>query len=86
MKIKYFIFGFIILGLCIRAYNYRLALFSDWDEGIYAEVADEALQRGSLIFSSFNGEPWLDKPPVTSILTAGAFALFPAHKELGTFI
>lgn len=82
--LKYLIFGFIVLGLCIRATNHRGALFTDWDEGIYAEVADEMIQNGSYIYTTFNGEPWLDKPPVAGMLNAITFTLFPQHKELAS--
>lgn len=84
MKIRYFIFGFIALGLLFRAFQFQNALFSDWDEGIYAEVASDMTERNSYILPEFNGEPWLDKPPVTSILTAISFNAFPNHKELAS--
>ena len=47
MKIRYFIFGFIALGLLFRAFQFQNALFSDWDEGIYAEVASDMTERNS---------------------------------------
>ncbi len=84
MKIRYFIFGFIALGLLLRVFHFQNALFSDWDEGIYAEVAADMTERNSYILPDFNGQPWLDKPPMTSILTAIAFKVFPEHKELAS--
>ncbi len=84
MKIRYIIFGFIALGLFVRVFHFQNALFSDWDEGIYAEVASDIKERNAYFLPRFNGEPWLDKPPMTSALTAIAFTLFPNHKELAS--
>jgi 4-amino-4-deoxy-L-arabinose transferase-like glycosyltransferase len=84
MKVRYIIFAFIVIGLFWRTYQHQNVLFSDWDEGIYAEVASDMVEHHSYILPSFNGEPWLDKPPVTSALTAVAFQLFPHHKELAS--
>jgi len=84
MKIKYIIFAFIVVGLLFRVVQYQHALFSDWDEGIYAEVAADMVERNSYILPEFNSQPWLDKPPVVGMLIAGAFKLFPEHKELAS--
>lgn len=35
----------------------------DWDESIYAQVAYEMSQNNSLLLS-YNGNPWLEKPPL----------------------
>ncbi len=46
-----------------------------WDEGIYAEVAREILS-GSWLTLHWNGQPWLEKPPLLFWLTAASFKLF----------
>lgn len=84
MKIRHIIFGCIALGLFVRVFHFQNALFTDWDEGIYAEVASDMIERNAYLLPKFNGEPWLDKPPMTSALTAIAFTLFPEHKELAS--
>jgi len=69
-----FVFGFIILGLVLRAYLMRDVAFYDWDEGFYAEVAQEILSTKSLQ-ARFNGEIWLDKPALSHYQVAAIFAL-----------
>ena len=50
--------------------------FIDWDEGIYAQVASEALsQHHSLGFTYF-GRPWLEKPPLPIWLAELDFKIF----------
>ncbi len=48
---------------------------AEWDEGIYAEVSREMLQRGWLI-PHWNGEVWLEKPPLMLWITAVFFKTF----------
>jgi 4-amino-4-deoxy-L-arabinose transferase-like glycosyltransferase len=48
---------------------------AEWDEGIYAEVSREMLQRGWLI-PHWNGEVWLEKPPLMLWITAVFFKAF----------
>ncbi|MFQ5452026.1 MAG: ArnT family glycosyltransferase, partial [Candidatus Paceibacterota bacterium] len=66
---------FIVTGLIFRAYQLRMVPFYDWDEAIYAQVAREILQNGNLT-TSFNGELWLNKPPLSHGLIASAFRIF----------
>src|SRR5579885_2488382 len=46
------------------------------DEGRYAEIPREMLQRGDLVLPVLNGEPYLDKPPLLYWLVAGSYRLF----------
>lgn len=48
---------------------------TDWDEGIYAEVAREML-RGGWLVPHWNGQLWLEKPPLMLWITAFFFRLF----------
>lgn len=80
-KLRYLIFAFIILGFIVRAHTMQDIFFWPWDEGIYAEVADEILINKSLN-TTFNNGIWLNKPPLAHALVAGSFLLFE-NRELG---
>lgn len=86
MKItfRHILFAFIIVGLIVRLYQHQGALFNDWDEGIYAKVAEDIANRNAFVFPRFNGTPYLDKPPVTHGVAAIGFKLAPSHKELAS--
>lgn len=65
---------FIIVGLVLRAYNMRQVAFYDWDEGFYAEVAQEIVHYKSLQ-ARFNGDIWLDKPALSHYQLAAIFGV-----------
>jgi 4-amino-4-deoxy-L-arabinose transferase-like glycosyltransferase len=46
------------------------------DEGRYAEIPREMLERGDLLVPVLHGEPYLDKPPLFYWLVAGSYRLF----------
>ena len=48
----------------------------DPDEGLYASIAREMLERGDWAIPHINGVPYLEKPPLYFWLTAFTFALF----------
>ena len=48
---------------------------AEWDEGIYAEVSREML-HGAWLIPHWNGQLWLEKPPLTLWITAVFFKLF----------
>lgn len=48
---------------------------AEWDEGIYAEVSREMLS-GSWLTPHWNGQLWLEKPPLMLWITAIFFKLF----------
>src|SRR5213078_4453920 len=48
----------------------------DPDEGLYASIAREMLERGDWVIPHINGVPYLEKPPLYFWLTAFTFALF----------
>jgi len=64
----------IILGLIVRNYNLAKVLFYDWDEGMYAQIAKEIIKNKSL-FTTFNGQVWLDKPPLVHGLISLIFSI-----------
>ena len=70
-----FLFAFLFVGIFLRLYKTAKIPFSDWDEGIYAQVAKEILQNHSLD-TTFNGHVWLNKPPLSHLLIAISFKLF----------
>ena len=69
------IFIFIFIGLIFRNLHLSSVPFYDWDEGMYAQIAKEIINNKS-IFTTFNGQVWLDKPPLVHIFIAGIFLLF----------
>ena len=46
------------------------------DEAFYAQVAREMAETGDFVVPRFDGQPWLEKPPLLAWLLVGAFALF----------
>lgn len=66
-------FFFIFLGLVYRNLQLAKILFYDWDEAMYAQIAQEILKNKSL-FTTFNDQVWLDKPPLVHTLIAIVFA------------
>jgi 4-amino-4-deoxy-L-arabinose transferase-like glycosyltransferase len=49
------------------------------DEGRYAEIPREMLQRGEWVVPYLQGEPYLDKPPLLYWLVMGSYQLFGVH-------
>jgi 4-amino-4-deoxy-L-arabinose transferase-like glycosyltransferase len=49
------------------------------DEGRYAEIPREMLQRGELVVPYLQGEPYLDKPPLLYWLVMGCYQVCGVH-------
>ena len=54
----------------------------DWDEGIYASIGREMKHSGDLLIPTWNGDLWLEKPPVIGWVTALGMSLV-GENELG---
>ena len=52
----------------------KIPLWSS-DEGRYGEIAREMLESKQFVVPHFNSLPYLDKPVLAPLLTAGAYAL-----------
>jgi len=59
--------------------------FFDWDETIYAQVGREMIREKSLI-PLWQGNFWLDKPPLVPLAYGIVGAIFPSSPELATRI
>jgi len=65
----------VLTGLAVIPNLGWLSLY-DRDEGYYAECAREMLARRDPFVPHFNGEWWMEKPPLTFWLMSGAMACF----------
>ncbi len=54
----------------------------DWDEGIYGEIGREIVTQHNLLTPTWNGDLWLEKPPIIGWVTALGIALY-GENELG---
>ena len=60
---KFIIWIFLaVISFLLYANLGRDGLF-DWDEGIYAELGRQVVLTRDLLTPTWNGEPWLEKPP-----------------------
>src|SRR5512146_1393368 len=69
---------FVLIGVSIAAlYFWGLGDFGllDPDEGMYAEIAREMLANRDWVVPTFNGVPYIEKPPLMYWLTAAALAV-----------
>jgi len=79
------VFTSILFGLIARNFHLAKVLFYDWDEGMYAQIAYEILKNKSLI-TTFNGQVWLDKPPLSHSLIALIFAVLGRSEFWSRFL
>lgn len=54
----------------------------DWDEGIYAQLGVEMLETDDYITTTWNGDPWFEKPPGVAWISAIGIGLF-GHNSFG---
>lgn len=68
---------FFILGVCFFFYMGlgSYALLNN-NEGLYAQIAWEMMDKGNWIIPHLNGVPYIEKPPLLYWLVAGSFKLF----------
>lgn len=57
-------FGLFLIAIGFFLYSNlgRDGLF-DWDEGIYGELGRQIVHTKNVLLTSWNGQPWLEKPP-----------------------
>ncbi|MGD0073844.1 MAG: glycosyltransferase family 39 protein [Candidatus Binataceae bacterium] len=66
----------LVLGLLAFSPNIGAPPLIDWDEATYAEVAHEAVANGRYLDFTWNGTPYLKKPPLLFWMMAGSFKAF----------
>src|SRR3989344_3667176 len=71
---------FLFLCLYIVLVGYKLIFhtqpFYDWDESLYVQSGKEMFERKFFLFPVWQGEPWLDKPPLVPFLYGLIMRLF----------
>jgi len=63
------------VGLFVSFYNFSVGSLKNWDEGIYALISNEVMQKHSATLF-LNGTPWSEKPPLgfyAEAVSIGAF-------------
>ncbi len=64
-KLLVLLLGFVLV---ISLLNLSRTYLYDWDEAIYAQVGKEMVASNTP-FGMWNGQPWLEKPPLVSLLS-----------------
>jgi len=75
-RIRIELFAIVLLGLAALTVGMSEAPLVDWDEATYAEVAHEAVGSGSYLHLTWNGDPYLKKPPLLFWMVMGSFRTF----------
>jgi 4-amino-4-deoxy-L-arabinose transferase-like glycosyltransferase len=67
---------------------YKLVFFSkplfDWDESLYVQNGLEMLKHRSFLVPVWQGQPWLDKPPLSPLLLGLVAKYCPLPVEIST--
>src|SRR5579864_6062089 len=63
----------ILLGALAFGPRMKSAPLVDWDEATYAQVAHEAIASGNYLDLTWNGAPYLKKPPALFWMIALSF-------------
>ena len=66
----------VLLGALALTANISAPPLLDWDEATYAEVAHEALHNGQFLDLTWNGVPYVKKPPLLFWMVVGSFKTF----------
>ncbi len=66
----------LMLGLFALAPKIAAPPLIDWDEATYAEVAHEAVVNGHYLDFTWDGDPYLKKPPLLFWMMAASFKTF----------
>src|SRR5450755_3831826 len=66
----------VALGVAVLAPGLARAHLLDWDEATYVQVVRETLANHAYFDFSWNGAPYLKKPPMLFWVVAGSFKSF----------
>ncbi|PIS16003.1 hypothetical protein COT62_00725, partial [Candidatus Roizmanbacteria bacterium CG09_land_8_20_14_0_10_41_9] len=85
LKKHFLIAAFLVLFAVSIGYKFIAypAPFYDWDESIYAQVGREMVERKTLI-PLWQGNYWLDKPPLVPFAYGVVLKMGIASPELST--
>lgn len=85
MKKHFLIIIFLLFYFGITSYKFvsHPTPFYDWDESIYAQVGREMVQQKSLV-PLWQGQNWLDKPPLVPLAYGIVETITPLKPELST--
>jgi 4-amino-4-deoxy-L-arabinose transferase-like glycosyltransferase len=70
----------LLVGLAALAKNINEAPLVDWDEATYAEVVHEAVASHSYLDFTWNGQPYLKKPPLLFWSVIASTKAFGEHE------
>jgi len=88
MIFKRHIFLIVFLLLFGTLLFYKLSIFPkplfDWDESLYVQNGLEMLEHRSFLVPFWQGQPWLDKPPLSPLLLGIVAKLLPLPVEIST--
>jgi len=70
------VFALLIVGLAALAKDINEAPLVDWDEATYAQVVHEAIASHSWLDFTWNGQPYLKKPPLLFWAMMASFKTF----------
>lgn len=76
----------LILASFLMLWRLGEAHLTNWDEAWYGDVARTMAERGNLLTPTWNGQPFLEKPPLFYWLTAISFRLFGDTEFSARFI
>lgn len=83
LVISFLIFYFLTIAYKLIVYN---TPFYNWDESIYSQSGREMIAQKSLLVPLWQGQPWLDKPPLPLLVYGIALSIFPKEAEVATRI
>lgn len=75
-----------LLTLVVFFYGLGAYGLFDNNEGLYAEIAREMLERGNYIIPTLNGAPYIEKPPLLYWLLALSFKVFGVGEYSARFV
>jgi 4-amino-4-deoxy-L-arabinose transferase-like glycosyltransferase len=74
------VFALLVVGLAALAKDIKEAPLVDWDEATYAEVVHEAIASHAYLDFTWNGQPYLKKPPLLFWSVMASSKAFGEHE------